>query len=88
MYQAFWNKFYVDEIYDAVIVHPIGRLSESFLWRGIDDGVIDAAVNGVASLFLNWSRRVRKMQTGYARAYASWILFGVVLIFVYYYIVS
>ncbi len=88
LYQAFWNKFYVDEIYDAVIVHPIGRLSESFLWRGIDDGVIDAAVNGVASLFLNWSRRVRKMQTGYARAYASWILFGVVLIFVYYYIVS
>ncbi len=88
LYRAFWNKFYVDEIYDAAIIQPVARLSESVLWKGIDDGVIDGAVNGVASLFRNWSQRVRKMQTGYARAYASWILLGVVLIFVYFYIVS
>ena len=88
LYRAFWNKFYVDEIYDATIIQPIARLSESVLWKGVDDSVIDGAVNGVATLFRGWSQRIRKMQTGYARAYASWILLGVVLIFVYYYVVS
>ena len=88
LYQLLWNKFYVDEIYDAAIIRPIARISDSVLWKGVDDGLIDGAVNGVASLFQSWSRRVRRMQAGYARVYASWILFGVALIFVYYYIVS
>ncbi len=43
------HKWYVDEIYDAVIVRPIVWLSRSFLWRFFDAGVIDGAfVNGSA----------------------------------------
>ena len=82
------NKFYVDEIYDAAIIWPIERLSRSFLWKGIDVGIIDGAVNGVASLMQRWSNRVKRLQSGYARAYASWILFGAVLISLYYYFTS
>ena len=87
-YRLMLNKFYVDEIYDAAIIWPIERLSRSFLWKGIDVGIIDGAVNGVASLMQRWSNRVKRLQSGYARAYASWILFGAVLISLYYYFAS
>jgi NADH-quinone oxidoreductase subunit L len=43
------HKWYVDEIYDALIVRPTVWLSRSFMWRFFDDGVIDGAfVNGSA----------------------------------------
>jgi NADH-quinone oxidoreductase subunit L len=35
------NKYYVDEAYDAAIVHPIVGVSRGLLWRGIDVGLID-----------------------------------------------
>ena len=82
------NKFYVDEIYDAAIIWPIERLSRSFLWKGIDIGVVDGAVNGVASLMQRWSNRGKRLQSGYVRVYANWILFGAVLILLYYYFAS
>ncbi len=41
------NKYYVDEIYDAAIVQPIRIVSEAGLWKVVDVGVIDGAVNGV-----------------------------------------
>ena len=82
------NKFYVDEIYDAAIISPIERLSRSFLWKGVDVGIVDGAVNGVASLALRWSNRVKRLQSGYVRVYANWILFGAVLILLYYYFAS
>jgi NADH-quinone oxidoreductase subunit L len=35
------NKYYVDEAYDAAIVHPIVSVSRGLLWRGVDNGLID-----------------------------------------------
>src|SRR5439155_1309058 len=48
------NKYYVDEIYDALIVQPIYRGS---LWlaRVFDPRVIDGLVNGVAEMILGWA---------------------------------
>jgi len=86
LYKLLSNKFYVDELYDAAIVWPIERLSRSFLWKGIDVGVIDGLVNGTASVAMRWSERIRKLQSGYARVYANWILFGAVLILLYYWV--
>jgi NADH-quinone oxidoreductase subunit L len=79
------NKFYVDELYDTLLVWPIERISRVVLWRGFDVAVIDGAVDGLASLMLKISGRVRRMQSGYARAYASWILLGAALVALYYY---
>jgi NADH-quinone oxidoreductase subunit L len=86
LYKISSNKFFVDELYDAVIVWPIERISRSFLWRFVDVGIIDGLVNGTGSMVQGWSQRIRKMQSGYARAYASWILFGAVLVFFFYYL--
>ena len=78
------NKFYVDEIYDMLVVKPIELTSRFLLWRAFDVGIVDGAVNGIGALFQDWSVRVKKLQTGYTRVYASWILTGVVLIVLYY----
>jgi NADH-quinone oxidoreductase subunit L len=86
LYKVSLNKFYVDELYDAVIVWPIERVSRGILWKLVDVGMIDGMVNGTAHLVEGWSQRVRKIQSGYARAYANWILFGAVLIFLFYYL--
>ena len=43
------RKYYVDELYDALIVRPLVWLSRVVLWRGVDQGVVDGAgVNGAA----------------------------------------
>ena len=44
------NKYYVDEIYDAVIVQPIRIVSEHGLWKIVDARIIDGAVNGAAEI--------------------------------------
>jgi len=47
MYSILVNKYYVDELYDAIIVWPVIRASRDFLWRVVDASVIDGIVNGV-----------------------------------------
>jgi NADH:ubiquinone oxidoreductase subunit 5 (subunit L)/multisubunit Na+/H+ antiporter MnhA subunit len=73
------KKYYVDELYDAVIVQPIRRGSES-IWRRFDVRVIDGIVNGLGSLTLRVSSFVRRAQTGVIQNYAAVILLGVILI--------
>jgi NADH-quinone oxidoreductase subunit L len=71
------NKYYVDEIYDALIVKPIYRLC---LWCAqiFDVKVIDGLVNGVASAVVAWALGLRRIQTGYVMNYALGMLLGAV----------
>ena len=78
------NKYYVDEIYDAVIVEPILIVSEEALWKGVDARVIDGAVNGVGEAVVGGSELLRRLQTGSVRAYAASLFLGVVLVLGYY----
>jgi NADH-quinone oxidoreductase subunit L len=78
------NKYYVDEIYDATVVKPIEAVSREGLWRGVDVGVIDGAVNGVGSIVDASSMVLRRLQTGSVRAYAGSLFIGVVLMLGYY----
>jgi len=61
------NKYYVDELYDALVVQPIKRTSERALWRVIDAGLIDGAVNGAGSFVNGASAILRRLQTGSMR---------------------
>ena len=76
------DKYYVDEIYDALFVKPIYHLS---LWlaRVFDPGVIDGLVNGVATVVAGWSRGLRRVQTGFVMNYALGILLGAVAVVAY-----
>ena len=78
------NKYYVDEAYDAVIVQPLKTTSDTVLWKVVDAGAIDGAVNGVAESVGGLSQMLRRIQTGSVRAYAASLLFGAVLVFGYF----
>ncbi len=74
-----YRKWYVDEIYDAVIVRPILALSRA-AWRVIDDGIIDGAVNGIgyASRAFGWVGS--RLQTGQLNTYAFAVVAGALLL--------
>jgi NADH-quinone oxidoreductase subunit L len=78
------HKYYLDEIYDAAVVQPVQIVSEDGLWKGVDVGVIDRTVNGVAKLVGGTSEILRLFQTGSVRAYAASVFLGVVLVLGYY----
>jgi NADH-quinone oxidoreductase subunit L len=84
MYSIVVNKYYVDDIYNAVIVWPVVRMSREFLWKFIDSMMIDGTVNGVGNLVRGSAKVLRHMQTGYVRTYAGWILLGGVVLVVWF----
>jgi len=77
------NKYYVDEAYDKVIVNPIEKTSEKFLWNIFDVKIIDGAVNGIARYVSNISFDWRRIQTGVIQDYAGISVAGIVLILLY-----
>jgi NADH-quinone oxidoreductase subunit L len=79
LYNLLWNKYFVDEVYDAAVVNPIVKGSESFLWKFTDNKIIDGTVNGTASIIGFISARIRKIQTGVAQIYAIVMMFGIVI---------
>ena len=84
VYTLLLNKYYVDEIYNALVVQPIKKGSTFVLWRGADAGLIDGAVNGIGSAVRGTSVTIRRLQSGSIRAYAGSLFFGVILILGWY----
>ena len=78
------NKYYVDEIYDEVVVEPIHQTSSHFLWRVVDVKIIDGFVNLVARIFGGLANLLRYTQTGFARNYAAVILIGAIVVIGYF----
>ena len=83
LYKLIYNKYFVDEIYDAVVVNPVVSGSREVLWKGVDVAVIDGAVNGVGNRARGIGGVLKRLQSGNIRSYAAWVLLGsVVLLFV------
>ena len=79
LYRTLVHKYYIDELYDWLIVTPLRVGSEKVLWHEIDESVIDGAmVEGTAEATGNVGNLVRHMQSGYIRNYALWVLLGAV----------
>src|SRR5215210_2462238 len=74
------NKYYVDEIYNALIVRPLAALSR-FFWKGVDTFLIDGAVNAGAFLTELTGDVGRFSTTGNVRNYALYFFLGVILLF-------
>jgi NADH-quinone oxidoreductase subunit L len=77
LYEFLLNKWYFDELYDAVFVKPalwLGRL----LWKGGDGWLIDGfGPDGVSARVLDVTRNVVRLQSGYLYHYAFAMLIGV-----------
>ena len=79
VYLFLLNKWYFDELYDAVLVQPAIRLARA-LWQTGDVTVIDGVPNGLAAITTEGSREVVKIQTGSLAVYAFVMLIGVVIL--------
>jgi NADH-quinone oxidoreductase subunit L len=78
LYRTVANKYYVDEIYNAAIVRPMVEGSRVLLWQAVDVETIDASVNGIAARARGIGGVLRRMQSGFIRSYAAWVLLGAV----------
>jgi len=83
IYRLSLNKYYIDELYDAVIVRPFTACS-SFFAQIFDPWVIDGTVNGIAALARGFSWVARGLQTGNVQHYVAGILIGTLALLAYY----
>ena len=76
LYQFLLNKWYFDELYDALIVKPSKRLG-LFLWKFFDIKLIDGfGPDGISTLIKKCSLKANKFQSGYIYQYAFVMLLG------------
>ncbi|MBA2248569.1 MAG: NADH-quinone oxidoreductase subunit L [Chitinophagaceae bacterium] len=75
------HKWYVDELYDAIIVKPLRSLS-LFFNNVIERSGIDAIVNGIGKSIQYGSRQIRLLQSGQAGSYILMMVIGILILFI------
>jgi NADH-quinone oxidoreductase subunit L len=85
LYTLLTNKYWIDELYDAIFVRPLVRFSDAVLFRTIDAGIIDGiAVNGMARGVRGLADHgLKYLQTGLAQSYVFLMIVGTVAILEY-----
>ncbi|MEE8435860.1 MAG: NADH-quinone oxidoreductase subunit L, partial [bacterium] len=81
VYLMLTNKYWIDEIYDLLIVRTIHWISDKVLWRILDVRIIDGIVNGLGASARNLGGALRLTQNGIVENYAVGIVVGAVFIF-------
>ncbi len=88
VYRLLWNKYYVDELYDFIIVKPALGIANNIIVKFTDGAIIEGIVNGVPA-FIGWlGAQMRKVQDGVVEHYASmmavglFVLLAIAMIFV------
>ena len=76
------NKWYVDELYDVIIVQPLNKFS-SFLSRIVDNKIIDGFVNGVGNAVLYSARQLRLLQSGQVGSYVLIMVVCIIIFFIF-----
>jgi NADH-quinone oxidoreductase subunit L len=82
LYTLVYNKYFVDEAYDAAVVSPMITGSRTVLWHGVDQGVIDGIVNGVGHQSKGIGDVLKLLQSGSIRSYATWVVLGSVALLI------
>jgi NADH-quinone oxidoreductase subunit L len=79
LYLFLLNKWYFDEIYDALFVRPASMLGR-FLWKRGDEATIDGTINGIAmGIIPFFTRLAGRAQSGYIFTYAFAMVIGIVV---------
>jgi len=76
-----WKKWYVDELYDAIIVRPVMWLSREVLWKIVDARIVDGLlVNGTAAASRAVGWLGSRLQTGEVGVYVVLFVIGVLAV--------
>ncbi|HTI89389.1 MAG TPA: NADH-quinone oxidoreductase subunit L [Puia sp.] len=73
------NKWYVDELYNAIIVKPLDLLAQFLVF--FEKNIIDGVVNGVGRLVQYGSRQLRLLQSGQVGGYVLLMVVGIIVLF-------
>jgi NADH-quinone oxidoreductase subunit L len=84
LYQLLLEKYYIDEIYDALISRPLFFIAQYVLFRGIDHYTIDGVVEGTGLTVEAGGDAARRVEDGNVQHYALVYLLGAVAIGAFY----
>ena len=82
LYKLSYNKFYIDELYDTIIVKPL-KCASVFLHKFVDKAGIDGFVNGVADFVVGAGRGVRQLQSGHVGFYIFMMVVAIAAVLLY-----
>ena len=74
------NKWYVDELYEKIIIKPLNSLGK-FFSKTFEGSVVDGLVNGVGKAVNYGSRQLRLLQSGHVGSYVLLMVVSMLLIF-------
>lgn len=84
LYLLINNKFYVDEIYQALIIRPIYLVSQWLLFKGMDQKIVDGVlVHGWSDVASMGSRLVSRLQSGFLGHYLVYLWLGLIGLLVF-----
>jgi NADH-quinone oxidoreductase subunit L len=83
LYKLVLNKYWIDELYTAVIIGPLVAFSRVVLWQTVDQKLIDGSVNQSAVAARDVSQVIRQQQSGLIRSYAGWVAAGAAAVVAY-----
>jgi NADH-quinone oxidoreductase subunit L len=76
VYALLLNKYWIDQLYHAVIVTPLLFLSRYLLWGVVDRGVITGGASLASGSLRGLGALVQRVQSGNIRSYAGWLAIG------------
>jgi NADH-quinone oxidoreductase subunit L len=79
-YKLLYNKYFVDEVYNSVVVNPIKQTSDKFLWKIFDVKVIDNALNYSSKFVAITADIFKRIQTGVVQSYAVIFVAGILFV--------
>ncbi len=83
LYNFLLNKWYVDELYDSILVNPAKKIG-LFFWKKGDLGTIDKfGPDGISRLIKIIANKTGKFQTGFIYDYAFVMLIGLSILLTY-----
>jgi NADH-quinone oxidoreductase subunit L len=76
IYRLVENKFYIDEIYSAVIVTPLLMFTRIFLGGLVDSILVNGSAKAAGATTRGLSGLTSRIQSGNIRSYAGWLALG------------
>jgi NADH-quinone oxidoreductase subunit L len=79
-----YNKWYVDELYNNMIVQPLHKFA-GFLKEVVEKNIIDGAVNGTGKVVQYSARKIRLLQSGQVGYYILFMVLSIIVLFLFWF---